>query len=72
MRSLLGDGPSTSPIGQLLGYEPTEFAGALEALAEGTTRYPEIVTGTVDVAGVPQAFNDLGNPEAHAKILVEP
>ena len=36
----------------VLGYEPTEFAGALEALAEGTTRYPEIVTGTVDVAGV--------------------
>ncbi len=56
----------------VLGYDPTEFAGALEALAEGTTRYPEIVTGTVDVAGVPQAFNDLGNPEAHAKILVEP
>ncbi len=56
----------------VLGYDPTEFAGALEALSEGTTRYPEIVTGTVDVAGVPQAFNDLGNPEAHAKILVEP
>jgi threonine dehydrogenase-like Zn-dependent dehydrogenase len=56
----------------VLGYDPTEFAGSLEALAEGTTRYPEIVTGTVDVDGVPQAFNDLGNPEAHAKILVEP
>jgi len=56
----------------VLGYDPTEFASALQALAEGTTRYPEIVTGTVDVDGVPQAFNDLGNPEAHAKILVEP
>ena len=55
-----------------LGYDPTEFAGALQALAEGTTRYPDIVTGTVGVDGVPQAFTDLGNPEAHAKILVEP
>ena len=56
----------------VLGYDPTEFAGALNALAEGNTRYPEIITGTVDVDGVPQAFTDLGNPEAHAKILVEP
>ena len=55
-----------------LGYDPLEFAGALQALVEGTTRYPEIVTGTVGVEGVPQAFTDLGNPEAHAKILVEP
>jgi len=55
-----------------LGYDPTEFAGALQALAEGTTRYPDIVTGTVGVDGVPQAFTDLGNPEVHAKILVEP
>jgi hypothetical protein len=29
-------------------------------------------TTTVDVDGVPQAFADLGNPEAHAKILVVP
>lgn len=56
----------------VLGYDPTEFAGSLSALVEGTTRYPDIVTGTVDVDGVPQAFTDLGNPEAHAKILVEP
>jgi threonine dehydrogenase-like Zn-dependent dehydrogenase len=55
-----------------LGYDPTEFGGALHALADGTTSYPEIVTGTVDVEGVPQAFTDLDNPEAHAKILVEP
>ena len=27
---------------------------------------------SVDVDGVPQAFADLGNPEAHAKILVVP
>jgi threonine dehydrogenase-like Zn-dependent dehydrogenase len=56
----------------VLGYDPLEFAGALGALVEGNTRYPEIITGTVGVDGVPQAFSDLGNPEAHAKILVEP
>ena len=28
--------------------------------------------GTVPVDGVPQAFADLANPEAHAKILVVP
>jgi threonine dehydrogenase-like Zn-dependent dehydrogenase len=56
----------------VLGYDPTEFAGALGALVEGNTRYPEIVTSTVSVDGVPQAFVDLGNPEAQAKILVEP
>jgi threonine dehydrogenase-like Zn-dependent dehydrogenase len=56
----------------VLGYDPMEFAGALNALVEGSTRYPEIITGTVDIDGVPQAFTDLGNPEAHAKILVEP
>jgi hypothetical protein len=31
-----------------------------------------LLTGTVDVAGVPQAFADLASPDHHAKILVEP
>jgi len=30
------------------------------------------LTGTVPVDGVPQAFQDPANPEAHAKILVVP
>ena len=31
-----------------------------------------MITGTVDIEGVPQAFADLGNPDEHAKILVQP
>lgn len=55
-----------------LGYEPTEFAAALEAIADGKVDLSSWITGTVDIDGVPQAFTDLGNPEAHAKILVTP
>ena len=56
----------------VLGYAPDEFAGALTALADGKVDLAPWLTGTVDVDGVPQAFTDLGNPEAHAKILVVP
>ncbi len=55
-----------------LGYEPHEFAGALEAIADGKVDLQPWLTGTVTVDGVPQAFKDLANPEAHAKILVVP
>ena len=56
----------------VLGYEPLEFSGALEAIAEGKVDLRPWLTGTVPVDGVPQAFTDLANPEAHAKILVVP
>jgi len=56
----------------VLGYEPLEFSGALEAIAEGKTDLSPWLTGTVNVDGVPQAFADLANPETHAKILVVP
>jgi threonine dehydrogenase-like Zn-dependent dehydrogenase len=56
----------------VLGYEPAEFAGALAALADGRVDLSSWITGTVGVDGVPQAFTDLANPEAHAKILVVP
>jgi threonine dehydrogenase-like Zn-dependent dehydrogenase len=56
----------------VLGYEPHEFGQALTAIAEGKVDLTPWHTGTVDVAGVPQAFTDLGNPEQHAKILVVP
>ncbi|MEO5901010.1 MAG: zinc-binding dehydrogenase [Ilumatobacteraceae bacterium] len=56
----------------VLAYTPTEFAGALDALANGKVDLSPWITGTVDVDGVPQAFTDLANPEAHAKILVVP
>jgi hypothetical protein len=31
-----------------------------------------LITGKVGVEGVTQAFTDLGSPERHAKIIVEP
>ncbi len=55
-----------------LAYEPHEFAHALTAIAEGRIDLSPWHTGTVSVDGVPQAFQDLANPEQHAKILVVP
>jgi threonine dehydrogenase-like Zn-dependent dehydrogenase len=55
-----------------LGYQPDEFAGALASIAEGEVDVEPLLTGSVGVDGVPQAFADLANPEQHAKILVEP
>jgi threonine dehydrogenase-like Zn-dependent dehydrogenase len=56
----------------VLGYTPDEFASALAALTEGRVDAGPLVTGRVDLGGVAGAFEDLGRPEAHAKILVEP
>ena len=55
-----------------LAYEPHEFAAALAAIADGKVDLAPWLTGTVPVDGVPQAFEDLANPDAHAKILVVP
>jgi threonine dehydrogenase-like Zn-dependent dehydrogenase len=55
-----------------LGYQPEEFERALRALADGELDLEPIITGTVGVDGVPQAFADLAQPDAHAKILVQP
>jgi threonine dehydrogenase-like Zn-dependent dehydrogenase len=56
----------------VLGYEPHEFAGSLLAIAEGEVDLAPLVTSTVGIDGVPQAFSDLAHPDEHAKILVEP
>ncbi|MGH7893143.1 MAG: zinc-binding dehydrogenase [Candidatus Binatia bacterium] len=56
----------------VLGYTPIEFADTLGALADGRVDVSPLVTGRVGVDGVAQAFRDLGSPERHAKILVEP
>ncbi len=55
-----------------LGYDPMEFGGTLHSIAEGQIDVVPLITGSVDIDGVPQAFRDLADPEAHAKILVEP
>jgi threonine dehydrogenase-like Zn-dependent dehydrogenase len=56
----------------VLGYTPDEFATTLRHIAEGAIPAAPLVTGTVGIEGVAQAFVDLGSPERHAKILVHP
>jgi threonine dehydrogenase-like Zn-dependent dehydrogenase len=56
----------------VLGYTPDEFAWSLRLIAEGTVDAASLVTGSVGVGGVAQAFEDLANPERHTKIIVEP
>ena len=55
-----------------LGYDPVEFSGALRSIAEGEIDVAPLITGTVDIEGVPGAFDELAHPDAHAKILVVP
>ena len=45
---------------------------ALHMLAEGDVDPRPLITGEVGLDGVEQAFTALGDPEAHAKILVDP
>ena len=56
----------------VLGYSREEFTVTLRHISEGAIRTEPLITGKVGVEGVAQAFEDLGSPEHHAKILVEP
>ena len=56
----------------VLCYTPLEFRDALHALADGKVDASALVTGTVGLDGVPAAYDALGDPERHAKILVDP
>ncbi|HEY5261624.1 MAG TPA: hypothetical protein VIJ33_05890, partial [Solirubrobacteraceae bacterium] len=51
---------------------PLEFRDTLHMLAEGKVNPGPLLTGTVGLDGVEEAFEALGDPEAHAKILVDP
>jgi threonine dehydrogenase-like Zn-dependent dehydrogenase len=53
-------------------YDPFEFGDTLRAIAEGEIDVTPMISGTCGVDGVPAAFDELGNPEEHVKILVEP
>jgi threonine dehydrogenase-like Zn-dependent dehydrogenase len=55
-----------------LGYDPMEFAGTLRSIAEGELDVAPLITGEVDLDGVPGAFEALANPDEHCKILVTP
>jgi threonine dehydrogenase-like Zn-dependent dehydrogenase len=56
----------------VFGYTPLEFRDTLHMLAEGKVDPRPLMTGEVGLDGVEAAFDALGNPEAHAKILVNP
>jgi threonine dehydrogenase-like Zn-dependent dehydrogenase len=56
----------------VIGYTPLEFRDTLQMLAEGKVDPSPLITGTVGLDGVAQAFTDLGDPERHAKILIDP
>lgn len=55
-----------------LGYMPIEFRNALHLIAEGKVNVAPLITDTVGLSGVDGAFTALGNPEQHAKILIDP
>jgi len=56
----------------VFGYTPLEFRDTLFMLADGTLEASALVTGTVGLHGVTTAFQALGDPEKHAKIMIDP
>ena len=56
----------------VLGYTPQEFAETLDRIAGGAIDPKPIITGKVGLDGVEGAFQTLGNPEEHCKIIVTP
>ena len=56
----------------VLGYTPLEFRDTLHMLADGKVDVEPLITGTVGLPGVAAAFDALADPEAHAKILIDP
>jgi threonine dehydrogenase-like Zn-dependent dehydrogenase len=56
----------------VVGYSALEFRDTLHLLAEGKVDASPIVTGTVGLDAVERAFDDLADPDRHAKILIDP
>ena len=56
----------------VLGYSPLEYRDTLHLIAEGKVKCAPVLTGTVGLDGVAGAFSALGDPERHAKILIDP
>jgi threonine dehydrogenase-like Zn-dependent dehydrogenase len=56
----------------VLGYTPLEFRDTLYLLAEGEVDPQPMITSTVGLDGVAAAFAALADPEAEAKVLIDP
>ena len=53
-------------------YEPEEYAACLQALAEGDIPWQTMITGTVGINHVPDAFETLLQRNEHVKVIIEP
>ncbi|MBM6402655.1 zinc-binding dehydrogenase [Phycicoccus sp. CSK15P-2] len=53
-------------------YTPDEFAETLRQIADGELNVAPWITAEVGLEDVGKAFEELGNPEKHCKILVRP
>jgi threonine dehydrogenase-like Zn-dependent dehydrogenase len=56
----------------VLAYTPLELRDTLRLLAEGTVDPRPLITDTVGLDGVADAFAALADPERQAKILIDP
>jgi threonine dehydrogenase-like Zn-dependent dehydrogenase len=56
----------------VVAYSPLEFRDTLHMLGEGEVDPRPMITGDVGLDGVGAAFEALGDPERHAKILIDP
>lgn len=56
----------------VFGYTPLEFYDTLHMLADGKIDASPLLTGKVGLDGVVAAFDALGDPDRHAKILIDP
>jgi threonine dehydrogenase-like Zn-dependent dehydrogenase len=56
----------------VVGYTPLEFYDTLHLLADGKVTALPVVTGIVGLSGVAGAFDLLGDPGGHAKIVIDP
>lgn len=56
----------------VFGHSPLEYRDTLHMIADGKLNCAPMITGIVGLDGVEAAFADLGDPDVHAKILVNP
>ncbi len=56
----------------VLGYSMDEFAQSLQRIADGSFAVAPLITDRIALDGVAAAFDELADPEHHAKVLVEP
>ena len=56
----------------VLGYNPMEFGASLHNLAEGLTRYNDVISRVVSLEETPAAFTALQTDKSQIKIMVAP